>query len=230
MMEAVRRLSEPEPSSAGLNEFRRLTADRSINHFMDDSARLRLAEWLTHPDHVSNPDRVPIFGASYLSRNTTASVQADERRALVRLKAQDPHTLHLRWYRPAGSSWGATRDLQTALNAIGGVVRSVLSADWELTTALAVPAAVRKGARRFQRMFDRILGAPANHLAGASEIVCISGIAAMVLTQVEVAKGIAVPIGWILVNPTDVARIDAALGQDSSYEILSSISREQAES
>jgi hypothetical protein len=229
MLEAVRRLSEAEPSLAGLTEFRRLTADRSISRFINDNDSLRLTDWLTHPENLSNVDRVPVFGASYLPRNVTTLVQALERRALERLKTQNPRQLHLRWYRPAGSSWGASRDLQEALATIAGTVKSSLSSDWSLATALAIPAAARKDAPRFQKLFDRVLAAPSNHMASATEILSISGVAAMVFTQVEIAKGIAIPVGWILVDLNDVARVDSALGPDSGYEVLSSRSRHELE-
>jgi hypothetical protein len=216
MHDAVRRLTVPEPSQAGLAEFRRLSADATVASHQDRSGGFRPAAWLADPQVQTGPDRVPFFGASYLERNLSLFVRMMERRGLPRLRGKPPTPLQLRWFRPNGSAWGASHDIQRVVPEIATTVKKALSADWELRSTLIASASARGETHsRFRRVFDCGLAAPPSHLAACTEILIVEGVAAMVLTQVAISPVVSIPVGLILGAEADLGRLQHVLKLDS---------------
>jgi hypothetical protein len=220
MQDAVRRLNDAEPSAAGLAEFRRLSGDSTINKHHNDRQHFSAGAWLGDPAVYANSDRRPIIGASYLKRNITLLLRAIEQRAGRKLRGRSPGTIDLVWYRPAGSAWGASPDLQTVIPGIVGSLRKGLSPAWRLRSTLISPASARGEAqRRFGRLFDRGFVAPASHLAAGTEIIYLEGVAAMVLTRVALTPVISIPAGFVLGADGDLRRLENGLGSlDKQYD------------
>jgi hypothetical protein len=212
MQDAVQRLSDADPSAAGLAEFRRLTGDTTVTAHHSAQQYFNMDAWLVDPAVRSKRDRVPIFGASYLNRNVAALLRATKRGAERTLKGQPPRTLNLIWYRPAGTAWGASVDLLNVVPEIVANLRTIFPAGWSLLSTLISPASARKEAKaRFGRLFDRGLISPASHLAAGTEILILEGIAAMVLTRVALTSQISIPVGFVFSLEEDLRRVEGGL-------------------
>jgi hypothetical protein len=213
MQDAVRRLNDAEPSAAGLAEFRRLSADSTVSAHHNARQHFSAGAWLSDPLVHANPGRVPIIGASYLKRNITLFSRAIELRAGRTLKGRSPGTLDLIWYRPAGSAWGASPDVQSVIPEIVGSLRKGLPPAWRLRSTLISPASARREAQgRFGRLFDRGFVSPASHLAAGTEILYLEGIATMILTRVALTPVISIPVGFVLSAEGDLRRLENVLG------------------
>jgi hypothetical protein len=222
MQDAMRRLNDADPSAAGLAEFRRLSGDTTVVAHHDTQQHFNASAWFANPLVQSNQDRVPIIGASYLTRNRALFLRTIERRAGRKLKGRPPGTLDLVWYRPAGSAWGASTDLQKVVPEIIGSLRKNLPPAWRLRSTLISPASARKEAlTRFERLFDRGLISPASHLAAGTEILVLEGVAAMVLTRVALTPVISISVGFVLSVDGDLQRLEGGLRSlDDHYDEL----------
>ena len=211
MQDAVRRASEPEPSTAGFAEFRRLVADSAMPNAHDGVQFISPTVWLSEGNSDGREGRQPIIGSSYLDRNVGAFCRAIARGA-SRFQGQRARMLKMNWYRPAGSAWGTSLDLQRAVQEFTGAVAKALSPSWRISSNLIVPAIARhEAARRFSRIFGRGLLSPPNHLPGGIEVVSIEGVAAMVLTRAAISRNVAIPVGMVVSNDADVRRIENGL-------------------
>lgn len=222
MQDAVRRLSDADPSAAGLAEFRRLSGDTTVLAHHDTQQHFNASAWVANPAVQSNQDRVPIIGASYLKRNMALFLRTIERRAGQKLKGRPPGTLDLVWYRPAGSAWGASTDLQKVVPEIIGRLRKDLPSAWRLRSTLVSPASARKEAlTRFGRLFDRGLVSLGSHMAAGTEILILEGVAAMVLTRVALTQVISISVGFVLSVDGDLQRLEGGLRSlDDHYDEL----------
>lgn len=220
MQDAVRRLNDAEPSAAGLTEFRRLSADSTVSAHHNGRQHFSASAWLGDPAVRANPDRMPIIGASYLKRNIKLFLGAIERRTGRKLGSRSPGTVELVWYRPAGSAWGSSPDLQDVIPGVVGSLRNGLPPAWRLRSTLISPASARKEAQgRFGRLFDRGFASPASHLAAGTEILHLEGIAAMVLMRVALTPVISIPVGFVLSAEGDLRRLENGLGSlDDQYD------------
>jgi hypothetical protein len=126
---------------------------------------------------------------------------------------RSPATLDLVWYRPAGSAWGASPDVQSVIPEIVGSLRKSLPPAWRLRSTLISPASARREAQgRFGRLFDRGFVSPASHLAAGTEILYLEGIVAMILTRVALTPVISLPVGFVLCAEGDLQRLANVLG------------------
>jgi hypothetical protein len=200
----------------------RETVRASLFRFCSTQQHFNAIAWFANPVVQSNHDRVPIIGASYLKRNMVLFLRAIERRAGRKLKGRPPGPVNLVWYRPAGSAWGASADLQKVVPEIIGSLRKDLPPAWRLHSTLISPASARKEAlNRFGRLFDSGLVSPPSHLAAGTEILVLEGIAAMVLTRVALTPVISIPVGFILSADGDLQRLEGGLRSlDDHYDEL----------
>ena len=216
MHDAVRRLTHPEPSQAGYADFRRLTADTTVSEHVQSAPHFSLAGWLSDPRTSATPHRTAIFGASYIERNLEAMQRAIKRNVVSRLQTAKPARLELYWMRPVGTAWGASPDLPDFLKNLSGFVRHKLGTQLDVYSSLVAPPSARDETRkRFRRLFDRGLVAPAGYLTTGTEVVYLIGVAALVLTQVRVEKAIEVPVGFVLTGEADLRRLEQALKLDA---------------
>ena len=211
MHNAILGLTHAEPTQSGLAEFRRLTGDQSLTAHHNGGPFLSVEAWLADPT-LQASSRATIVGAAYTERNITNFIRAVERRGLTRLKGRPPRALELRWYRPGGSSWGASQDIQHVVPALAAVVRKGLSTPCTIRSTIVTPVSARKDTvGKFTRLFDRGLCSPPSHLASTTEVLVVEGVAAMVLTRAALSKTVDIPVGLILTNEADLRRLDAGL-------------------
>lgn len=217
MQNGLRRLVEAEPSAASLAEFRRLSGDQSVAKHMDVAGRFDPVGWLSAAPEHSSPGRQPIWGASYLERNTARFVEMIERLELRTSQLGRPRRLSLRWYRPAGTAWGASPDLQQSLARLVSAVRSSLGSDWGVATTVVSPASARpETIKRFSNVFEAGIVSPAGHLTANTEVLVIERIGALIMSRVALSDSMSMPVGWILTDSGDVRKIEEFLASRST--------------
>lgn len=229
MHDAVRGLTHPEPSQAGHVEFRRLTGDTTVAAHGQSGQYFQLSTWLADPKTSATPNRTAVFGASYTGRNSEALQRGIEREALRRFRTATPRSLDLYWFRPVGNAWGASPDLPRVVKELAGLLKHQLAQPWEVRTNLVTPAITKNETRRrFRRVFDRGLAAPVAYLTTGTEIIYLRGVAALVLTQVQLSRTVSVPVGFVLTGEADLRRLEQALkleGLEREAEMIWSPSR-----
>jgi hypothetical protein len=139
-------------------------------------------------------------------------------------RGQSPEAWNLFWFRPGGTIWGLTEDLQTTIGELKAMSRWSPSGDGGLIATLIAPASVSSDSvKRFDRIFDRGLGARAGRSSLSVEILLIRGVCAVVSVAVPLAEGVNVWIGRITVKPSDVDRIAERLRPDDGEPELVSL-------
>lgn len=225
MEQALSALDDPDPAVSARTEWSRLLASDSIERATTSKGFIDLQEWLRLAAAGSNPEVRTFIGHPYLERNRQILVSLLGGEDFTAPKDDDPWSLY--WYRPGGSSWGVTEDLGQLLADVRAICRR-RSTNGGVTTTLVVPAGVgNKGARNFDRIFDRGLLARAGRTSSAIEAILISNVCAVVSVLVPVSPSVSVPIGLITIRPTDVQRIRERLRPEDRAPELTSLWNEE---
>jgi hypothetical protein len=213
LWDAYRKLTNPDPSAAALAEFNRLTGDESVSRGHDDNGHFDVSRWYEAASDISDESRHPIVGATYIERNIEFFVKLLEARGTA-ANAGTQRQIHLFWYRPSGTGWGATPDLDSALSSTRGAVRRI-SRSLQLRSTLVVPQVSRgENNKRFERLFDEAYLAPAGHISPAIEILLVRDVGAIVTVHVRLSGAIIVPVGFVLFDPKTIAALAATLRLD----------------
>lgn len=212
MSHALGSLRNPEPTAAARSEYVRLTNSTFIDDSINSEGFVDLGAWLKREQMSRELDVISFVGSPYLERNrknlTSLIARSSER-------GQSPEAWDLFWFRPGGTIWGLTEDLQTMVGELKAMSRRSPSGDGRLVTTLVAPASVSlDGVKRFDRIFDRGLGARAGRSSPSVEVLLVRSVCAVVSVLVPLAKGVDVWIGRITVKSSDVSRIAERLRPD----------------
>lgn len=210
MRDAHRRLMYPAISAASIHDYVRLTKDDSIVEAQRADRTIDLRSWLAL-QQGRDTDVQKLVGDPYLPRNVTVFCKAVERVGAARLRG-NKGSHELIWFRPLGSAWGRSPDLQSSLSQITGVVRGMGRQGASMVRALVVAPA--RGADRekgFMRIFDSCHRAPSGTLGGGVEVVLLRGVAAMVFVRVSVGGQAEIAVGHTVTDETQLARIEELL-------------------
>jgi hypothetical protein len=212
MSNALNKLNDPEPTEAARSEYARLTHSAFIDDSIGADGFIDLKAWLELERANTDQDVVGFVGSISLERN---------RKSLTSLIArvidsdQANQSFDLIWFRPGGTIWGLTEDLQITVNELRAMARRSPSSEGGMVTTLISPASSSPDSvKRFDRIFDRGLGAKAGRSTPSTEVLLIRGVCAAVSVLVPLAKGVQVWIGRITVKPNEVARIAERLRPD----------------
>lgn len=209
MSGALEVLSDPDPSAASRTEYFRLTANPSVEESMDASGFFNLRAWVKRECAAVAPDTIPFIGSLTLERNRKLLT------GLISNEARSSDAWELFWFRPGGTLWGVTEDLQALLGELRAISRRVISNEGGFVSTLIAPASVGTDSmKRFDRIFDRGLGARAGRSSPAIEVLMVRDIFAVVSVLVPLAKDVNVWVGRITVNAKEVRRISDRLRPD----------------
>ncbi|MDM0065304.1 hypothetical protein [Variovorax sp. J31P207] len=220
MSHALGSLSEPDPTAAARSEFARLTYSTFIDDSINAEGFVDLNVWLQREQSSSYPGVASIVGSLCLERNRKRLTSLIASRSEG---AQSQEAWDLFWFRPGGTIWGLTEDLQTTISELKAMSRRSLSGEGGLVATLIAPASVSSDSvKRFDRIFDRGLGARAGRGSTSVEVLLIRGVCAVVSVLVPLSAGVNVWIGRITVIPKDVSRIAERLRpNDPEPELVS---------
>jgi hypothetical protein len=220
MSTALGNLSDPDPTAAARTEYARLTLSSFIDESFDATGFFDVRAWLQR-EHLSNDsDTIAFVGSVTLERNRksiTSLVSAISDRAHM------PVDWELFWFRPGGTLWGLTEDLQTLLGELRAISRRSTADDTGgFVSTLVAPASVGSDTtKRFDRIFDRGMGARAGRSSPSIEVLLVRGVCAAVSILVPLSNEVNVWIGRITVSLQDVERIAARLRPDDVAPELS---------
>ncbi|TBR72117.1 MAG: hypothetical protein EPN64_18915 [Burkholderiaceae bacterium] len=212
MSRALESIRDPDPTAAARSEYARLTYSTLIDDSINAEGFVDLAAWLKREQAHRDPDIASFVGSPCLERNrknlTSLIARNSER-------GQSPQAWDLFWFRPGGTIWGLTEDLQTTVGELKAMSRRSPSGEGGLVATLIAPASVSSDSvKRFDRIFDRGLGARAGRGSLSVEVLLVLGVCAVVSVLVPLGNGVNVWIGRITVNHSDVARIADRLRPD----------------
>jgi hypothetical protein len=156
-----------------------------------------------------------LIGASYLQRNVEFFVPLLEKRAGASSSASVPREIQILWYRPGGSGWGTSPDLQEALTALKGILRRAMP-KIAVRTGLVIPQVARRdNPRRFERVFDEAYVTPAGHMSPSIQVLLVGEIGAIVLVRVMLSQAVSAFVGYALADGAGVERIRRNLSWDT---------------
>jgi hypothetical protein len=142
------------------------------------------------------PNRRNLVGASYIHRNVNSLVD------LIDDLSKSPPSVDLAkeheivWYRPGGSGWGCSPELQEAIQSIKFALRRKFGKG-PIRTKLICPSVSRRDhPERFKNLFDEGFFAPAGFLSPAVEIVHIPEVATLMLVNVALSASVEIPVGF----------------------------------
>jgi len=183
-----------------------------------DEGYFDIASWIDSQGAAGNPDRQPIVGATYIERNIEFFGRMLEAKGLSHQERDKRRNLELVWWRPAGTSWGASHDLDVSISSIKGSVRRA-SRSWRVRSTLVVPQVSRhENNKRFERIFDQACIAPAGHLSPAVEVVLLKGAGAIVTVCVRLSAVTFVPVGFVIVDIPTINALEKALRLNDIHE------------
>ncbi len=212
MLDAYRGLNWMEASAAALAEFSGLTGETTVADAYDGSARFDLARWLSLNSDRKNWEWQNLIGASYIRRNVEFLVKLIDLPNTAS-SMDDPRECEIVWYRPGGSAWGCSPELQEAILSIKFAVRRQLKRA-QVRTKLVCPAVSRRDhLDRFKNLFDEGHIAPPGFLSPAVEVVHIRGVATLMLVVVALSESVEIPVGFASVAAAPLSRIDRKLAQ-----------------
>jgi hypothetical protein len=218
ILDRYRGFSGPEPSAAALSDYVRLTGDETVTRGHSDGGYFDIASWIDRQGAAGNPDRQPIVGATYIERNIEFFVRMLEAKGLSHQERDKPRNLELVWWRPAGTSWGASPDLDASISSIKGSVRHA-SRSWRVRSTLVVTQASRhENNKRFERIFDQACIAPAGYLSPAVEVVLLKGAGAIVTVCVRLSAVTFVPVGFVIVDIPTINALEKVLRLNDGHE------------
>jgi hypothetical protein len=207
--DAYRRLTRASPSAAGLAEFSRLVSDTSVTEAYGGTARFDLAQWLSINSANTNAERQALIGASYINRNidffTKLIDRSPKQEAALQIGRKE---IEILWFRPGGSAWGCSPELQEAIVALKVALRRKYG-KIGVRTKLISPR--RDSPRRFDRVFDEGYIAPAGYLSPSIEVVYIPGAGTMVLVSVALSETVSAFVGYVATDAASIARIEQML-------------------
>ncbi|MBY5436502.1 hypothetical protein [Rhizobium leguminosarum] len=231
MNDAYRALAGSEPSSSGLAEFRRMLSEATVSDAHTAEGVFDFPKWLSLNTANRVANRQNLIGASYLGRNIDFFTKLLEGCQLPPGIGANGNGLEILWFRPGGSNWGVTPDVQQALSAIKSAITRK-HGKIRFRTKLIVPqVAKREHPRRFDRIFDEGFVAPAGHISPSLEVLHIPGMGSLVLVRVAFSPSVATPVGFALVDTLGVERVGRSLRWDKiadrSEELWSSDEKHQ---
>lgn len=220
MSHALGSLRDPDPTAAARSEYARLTNSTLIDDSINADGLVDLASWLKREHASRDPDVASFVGTLCLERNRKSMTSLIARNSE---RGQSSEAWELFWYRPGGTIWGLTEDLQSMVGELKAMSRRSPSGEGGLVATLIAPASVSSDSvKQFDRIFDRGLAARAGRGSLSLEVLLIRGVCAAVSVIVPLAKGVDVWIGRITVKHSDVARIaDRLRPDDPEPELVS---------
>jgi len=213
MSRALEKFSDPDPTAAARTEFVRLTGSMNVEDSIGNDGYVDFQRWLEREYQTSDHDLAAFVGSISLERNRKSLMTLITR---AHESAPVDDLLDLIWFRPGGTLWGMTQDLQLTINEFRGVARQALPETGGLLATLIAPASVSANSvKRFDRIFDRGFNARAGRIPPAVEVLLVRDLLAAVSVLVPLAPGVHVWIGRLTVKPADIRRITERLRPDA---------------
>ncbi|QOZ51573.1 hypothetical protein XH90_09400 [Bradyrhizobium sp. CCBAU 53338] len=218
ILNAYRKLDWVQAAPGGVSEFSALSGEGSVADAYGGSARFDITKWLRLNPDRRKPDRQNLVGASYIRRNVDFLVNLIDNAALAP-SVQASREREIVWYRPGGSNWGRSPDLQEALRSIKIALRRKYG-KVEIRTRLVLPDDSRRDhPENFKNLFDEGYLAPPGFLHPSVEVVHVRGIAAIMLVTVALSPTVEVPVGFATSATDPLARIERKLTKvDAIFE------------
>lgn len=215
LTDAYRLLTGPEPSAAGLAEFTRMVTNTTVTDAHNPDGLFDLSGWLSANLSMAGSERHTLIGASYLQRNVEFFVPLLEKRAAALSSTSVPREIQILWYRPGGTGWGTSPDLQEALTALKAILRRAMP-KIAVRTELVIPQVARRdNPRQFERVFDEAYVTPAGHMSPSIEVLLVGEIGAIVLVRVMLSQAVSAFVGYALADGAGVERIRRNLSWDT---------------
>jgi hypothetical protein len=143
MLDAYRNLNWMEASATALAEFSGLSGETTVTDAYGGSAWFDLPRWLSLNPDSKNPDRQNLVGASYIRRNVDFLTKLIDKLPKPAPSTETSKEREIVWYRPGGSGWGCSPELQEAILSIKFAMRRRFG-KIPIRTKLICPAVSRR--------------------------------------------------------------------------------------
>jgi hypothetical protein len=206
MLDAYRNLNWMESSAAALADFSGLSGETTVTDAYGGAARFDLGRWLSLNPEKKKPDRQNLIGASYIRRNVDFLINLIENHPAPP-SIDAPKKCEIVWYRPGGSGWGCSPELQEAVLSIKFALRRKFGR-LPIRTKLICPSVSRRDyPDRFKNLFDEGHIAPPGFLSPAVEVLHIPQIATLMLVSVALSGSVEIPVGFASTAAEPLARV-----------------------
>ena len=197
-----------------------MIGDTSVTDGYGDSARFDLRKWLEFEHGGASRGRQVIVGASYIRRNVDFLTNLIDGLPMPAPAVEASKQREIVWYRPGGSGWGCSPELQELIRSIKMAMQRRFG-KIPIRTKLVCPSVSRRDhPDRFKNSFDEGHIAPAGFLSPAVEIVHIPQVATLALVAVALSEDTQVPVGFASVEAGPLSRVSQLAAVDARFEEL----------
>lgn len=221
MSRAKNALSYPQVAAHDVVFMDEVLGRPDLSVWFDRTSPVDLQSWFQNGMAVASaaPDTRPIIGAIYLPTNVELLAAMVEKGNLDAPKSSDP-TSGILWARSAGTIWGVTPDIQSALGRLKAARRIAGSSRTGnvAATLLDMHRTAPEAVRSFRGIFDRGVSMHARNVPRSLDCVIVGGIAASFTIRVEIGSDKSVPLGYITSNRQILNRLETACGLKTRVE------------
>ena len=206
MADELQAIGPPPSSAAAREEYGRLLGSDSLRKAVQGDGYFDLPQWLATQYGQDMGPTAAVIGYPYLQRNVRQLTNA----LLSGNAKAGPGPVEVFWFRPGGTAWGMTEDLNACLRELRASLRQLGAA--RVSTTLLVPSSVPpRVTRAFDRIFDRGFQVPPNRLPASLEILLIPQLATVVCAGVSLSSSVDIPIGTSTVERNLLKRVEERL-------------------
>lgn len=197
----------PAPDFLTLQFVDSIRGDVRFSSFLRRDGYFDIERWIEQEQPTVSPQSSRgIVGSIYLSDNIGAVALLASRQKFHPEKGQ----FDIVWARGAGSAWGASPELATAVSMIRNSLRGEEGERTVCSTFLDVHGTDDEIMRKFRHMFERGLSVRSRNLPKSMEFVKAGAVLAFTV-RVGIAPGSTMPVGFATTDPRLVDRFEKAV-------------------
>lgn len=196
----------PAPDFLTLQFVDAIFGDTRFSTFLRKDGYFDVARWIEREQPTGSPQLTRgVVGSVYLSDNIGAiALLASRQRSSVE-KAFD-----IVWARGAGSAWGASPDLPTAVSTMRNALRGEEGERAVSSTMLDIHGTEDEIVSKFRHLFERGRSMRSRSVPRSMEFVKAGATLAFTV-RVVIAPGSSLPIGFATTDPRVVERFEKAV-------------------
>jgi hypothetical protein len=195
-----------------------IVGNRLLSESINDQGVFDIPRWLERIGSLDLPGTLkPIIGATYVPRNVEILAGMIEAtpfpQDLVKAREQ------IVWSRPWGTAWGATPDINAAVNRLKLAWRNVTREEGSVPVSLLdVHRTPKDALRSFRPVFDRCISVWSRSALKSLDVLVVGRLAAAFTVRLDLGNRASVAIGYACKDQEVLFRLAQAIGLEDKLK------------